>query len=113
MIALYFILVKKCTFYFIFVEGDIKVLFEETGNEETITLHLVLQFCTGASNIPVEGFFDHPNISFDHAKPIRLPSSNSCANILSLPVNARLQEYDTFKEDMIRCLADCHGFGNA
>ena len=42
----------------------------------------------------------------------RLPSANTCVNALSFPVNTRLQEYNTFSEDMIRCLTECHGFGN-
>lgn len=95
------------------LEGVIKILFEDTGDEEIITLNILLRFCTGASNIPVEGFFDKPCISFNHVNTDRLPSANTCANALSLPVNDRLQDYITFKEDMTRSLADCHGFGNA
>ena len=101
------------TLFFTFTDDAVKVLYQETGEEETISLGLILHFCTGARHIPVEGFFDSPCICFDHAKTARLPSADSCANTLSFPVNARLQEYDTFKADMTRSLTDCHGFGNA
>ena len=77
-----------------------------------VSLETILQFCIGAKSIPAEGFFDYPHISFDHVTTNRLPSANTCVNALSFPVNTRLQEYNTFSEDMIRCLTECHGFGN-
>jgi hypothetical protein len=101
---------------FFILEGVIEIVFEDTGEEEIITLNRVLCFCTGATNVPVEGFFEKPSISLDHVNTARLPllpSANTCANTISLPVNDRLQTYQTFKEDMTRSLSDCQVFGNA
>jgi hypothetical protein len=74
---------------------------------------MLLYWGPGATNIPVEGFFEKPRIAFDHINTARLPSANTCGKTISLPVNDRLQTYQTFKEDMTRSLSCCQVFGNA
>ena len=81
-------------------------------NDLLLTLRSVLSFITGATNIPAVGFSTAFKIVFDHEAPVgRKMTANTCANVLTFPVNNIYMEYDLFKNEMITCIQDCQGFG--
>ena len=81
-------------------------------NDLLLTLRSVLSFITGAKNIPAVGFSTAFKIVFDHEAPLgRKMTANTCANVITFPVNNIYMEYDLFKNEMITCIQDCQGFG--
>ena len=66
------------------------------GEEITICLGHVLQFVTGAGDIPAIGFTPRPSIRFYHdtENPSKL-SANTCGNVLTIPVT-KMSEYAKF-----------------
>lgn len=90
-------------------QGNVKTTVED--KEITVCLKHVLQFVTGADDIPVIGFCPRPTIKFSHnAVPNRKLSANTCANILTIPV-AGMREYSKFSEEFTFCMMNSPGFG--
>ena len=51
-------------------------------------------------------------IVFAHEAPVeRKMTANTCANVITFPVNNIYMEYELFKNEMITCIQDCQGFG--
>lgn len=72
-------------------------------------LNLVLQFTTGAREVPPLGLNPRPSLMFRHPEDLEpddcsreYPVANTCANILRLPI---LAQYDKFKARMEEALA--------
>ena len=76
-------------------------------DEVFITLECILAFATGACKVPPVGFSPDPKILFQQDSP--LPTANTCANILSLPLLC--QKYDDFKQKMAMAITNAVGFG--
>ena len=58
------------------------------GSDVVLTIADVLQYLTGAANIPAEGFESQPQINFDHS-PLsvgRYPTVTTCTCTYTLPV---------------------------
>ena len=72
-----------------------------------ITLENILIFTTGANSVPPMGFYPTPSIRF-HKKSF-FPEANTCANILSLPLN--IGSYETFKYYFCFGITNAVGFG--
>ena len=77
-----------------------------------LTLESVLSFITGATNIAAVGFSTAPKIVFDYEAPVRRKmTANTCANVITFPVNNIYMEYELLKNEMITYIQDCQGFG--
>ena len=57
---------------------------EETEYIPKITPSNILMFCTGSSQVAVTVFDPDPTISFVHDDTKRIPSSQTCSNVLYL-----------------------------
>ena len=65
-----------------------------------------------AKNIPAVGFSTAPKIVFYHEAPVgRKMTVNTCAIVMTFPVNNIYMEYESLKNEMITCIPDCQGFG--
>lgn len=72
------------------------------------TLEQVLIFATGASEIPPVGFHPSPEVRFwDDVRP----RSNTCANVLYLPLKS--EDYEDFKAFMDHAILNSPTFGFA
>ena len=83
------------------------------GKEVVVTLKHVLQFITGAEDIPAIGFTPRPKVRFCHEtnpQLVRKVTANTCANILTLPVFG-MSEYTKFSQELTFCLMNSPGFG--
>ena len=83
------------------------------GKEVVVTLKHVLQFITGAEDIPAIGFTPRPKVRFCHEtnpQLVRKLTANTCANILTLPVFG-MSEYTKFSQELTFCLMNSPGFG--
>ena len=81
------------------------------GEEVTICLCHVLQFVTGAEDIPAIGFTPRPSIRFYHdSENPRKLSANTCGNVLTIPVT-KMYEYARFSEEFTFCMMNYPGFG--
>jgi hypothetical protein len=90
-------------------QGQISTKVEDKG--VVVTLKHVLQFVTGADDIPAIGFTPRPTIKFSHnVLPKRKLSANTCANILTIPV-ADMEDYSKFAEEFTFCMMNSPGFG--
>uniref|UniRef100_A0A3Q4H5L9 HECT domain-containing protein n=1 Tax=Neolamprologus brichardi TaxID=32507 RepID=A0A3Q4H5L9_NEOBR len=74
--------------------------------ENYVSLEDILVFCTGCDSIPALGFSPKPSLEF--ITNCRFPVSNTCENILRIPVHA---VYTTFKSDMDFAIRNSPGFG--
>lgn len=64
-----------------------KVVSQLQGMPVTITLNQILEFVTGAHDVPAIGFSPHPTIEFLHdLDSTRKMSASTCANVLRIPV---------------------------
>ena len=87
-----------------------KVVGQLEDREVKISLNDILQFATGAQNVPAVGFSPHPTIVFQHDLVIsRKISTNTCANILKFPVSG-LEDRKRFSEEFTFCLLNSPGF---
>ena len=71
-------------------------------------LALILQFATGARQIPPLGLNPHPTLDFRHPQDIDpddasrgFPKANTCANILHIPV---VSDYPEFRNNMFAAI---------
>lgn len=99
---------------FFFVDGKCKkIVFD---NEFVLSLSNILQFITGASEIPAEGFDVQPSIVFHHDQPQnlngRFPSANTCSCTLTIPVWEGLLNEERFCEIMTDAIIGCQEFGH-
>ena len=88
-----------------------KIVSELEWKTVTINLDQILEFATGARDVPAIGFSPRPTIEFlyDLDTPRKM-SANTCANVLKFPV-AGLSEYTMFAEQFTFCLLNSPGFG--
>lgn len=76
-----------------------------------VNLKHVLPFVTGAEDIPAIGFTPRPTIQFLHdSLPRRKMSSNTCANILTIP-EAGMFDLTKFEDEFTFCMMNSPGFG--
>ena len=88
-----------------------KVISQLQGMPVTITLNQILEFVTGAYDVPAIGFSPHPTIEFLHDEDsTRKMSANTCANVLKLPVKGLCDEVK-FAEEFTFCMLNSPGFG--
>ena len=81
-----------------------KVVGQLEDREVKISLNDILQFATGAQNVPAVGFSLHPTIVFQHDLVIsRKISTNTCANILKFAVSG-LEDRKRFSAEFTFCL---------
>ena len=66
---------------------------------------------TGTAEIPPLGFKNQPCVVFNHVDPLRKLEANTCALQLCLPVNDKMTENDSFKEEFSDCILNSPGFG--
>ena len=80
------------------------------SNPYQITQPALLIFATGANEIPPLGLRPKPSLSFWN--DVR-PRSNTCANILYLPLHLQNDDvnHDTFKELMDHAILNSPTFG--
>lgn len=90
-------------------QGNVKTQVE--GKDMNIMLKHVLQFITGAEDFPAIGFTPRPTLHFSHdAESKRKMTTNTCANILRIPV-ANMTDYSQFSEEFTFCMMNSPGFG--
>ena len=79
------------------------------GSEETFVISLgdILAFVTGASSVPPIGFSSRPTIIFQETSPF--PISNTCANILKLPLS--VDSFNMFMYNFCYGISNAIGFG--
>ena len=88
-----------------------KVISQLQGMPVTITLNQILEFVTGAYDVPAISFSPHPTIEFLHDEDsTRKMSANTCANVLKLPVKGLCDEVK-FAEEFTFCMLNSPGFG--
>ena len=96
-------------------EGSItSVLVDPDTNEEinaSVNLSQILQFVTGAAEIPPLRFKNQPRVVFNHVDPLRKLEANTCALQLCLPAKDKMTENDSFKEESTDCILNSPGFG--
>jgi len=80
------------------------------GSEETFVINLgdILAFVTGASSVPPIGFTSPPSIVFQETSPF--PISNTCANILKLPLS--VDSFNMFMYNFCYGISNAIGFGH-
>lgn len=87
-----------------------KVVSQLEDREVTVTLSDILQFATGARNVPAIGFSPRPTIVFQHNLDMqRKINTNTCANTLKFPVSG-LDDGKKFSEEFTFCLLNSPGF---
>lgn len=64
-----------------------------------VELAPVLQFVTGCDGIPAIGFDTSISTMFDHDKPHRKLTANTCSCTLNFPVCDLLTNYESFKNE--------------
>lgn len=85
------------------------------GNDVSITIGDVLQFITGASTIPAEGFDTKPSIDFHHGpagEVARFPSANTCTCTLTLPISEGLLDESGATDIFFDAIIGSRMFGN-
>lgn len=88
-----------------------KITCDINHEEVTLTLNQVLQFVTGAVEIPAIGFTPRPSIEFLHLEQSRKISASTCSNTLKIPVNTVSCDYNNFCKEFTFCIMNCAGFG--
>ena len=88
-----------------------KVTCDVSDEEVTLTLNQVLQFVTGAVEIPAIGFTPRPSVEFLHEQQSRKISASTCSNTLKIPVNTVSCDYNNFCKEFTFCIMNCAGFG--
>jgi hypothetical protein len=73
-------------------------------------LGMILQFATGADCIPAQGFQATPHIVFAHDAQHPLPKSNTCLNLLKIPVQGNA-DFETFTMNFTSAIIGSLGFG--
>ena len=87
-----------------------KVVGQLEDREVKISLSDILQFATGAQNVPAIGFSPHPTIVFQHdLVTLRKISTNTCANILKFPVSGLDAEKDFLRNLLFEKVSDYSG----
>ena len=81
----------------------------ETGMQ--VTLKHVLMFFTGADREPPLGFPKKATLEFLNTSAV-LATASTCDLILRVPTTFH-DQYDSFKDMMIKSLISCDGFGVA
>ena len=86
---------------------------EVFGNEVSITIGDVLQFITGASSVPAEGFDVKPSVEFQHEQATaRFPSANTFTCTLHLPVSRGLMDETGAADIFFEAIIGSRMFGN-
>ena len=81
------------------------------GKDVAVSLKHVLQFVTGADNIPAIGFTPRPTIQFSHdSLSKRKMTANTCGNILTIHVTG-MSDLSKFEEEFTFCMMNSPGFG--
>ena len=78
-----------------------KVTCDVNDEEVTLTLSQVLQFVTGAVEIPAIGFTPKPSVEFLHEQQSRKISASTCSNTLKIPVNTVSCDYNNFCKEFM------------
>ena len=78
-----------------------KVTCDVSDEEVTLTLNQVLQFVTGAVEIPAIGFTPRPSVEFLHEQQSRKISASTCSNTLKIPVNTVSCDYNNFCKEFM------------
>lgn len=78
-----------------------------TGGNSQVTLKNILAWVTGSDGLPAVTYVDTPTIIFI---PGCLPKTNSCMNILKLPLD--IENYQVFRETMNNCIKLAKDFAN-
>ena len=87
-----------------------RVVSQVEEREVTLNLNQILEFATGAQDIPAVGFSPRPTIEFLHNFCAqRKISTNACANVLKFPVG-ELCDQKKFNEEFTFCLLNSPGF---
>ena len=76
-----------------------------------VELAPVLQFVTGCDGIPAIGFDTSITTMFDHDKPHRKLTANTCSCTLNFPVCDLLTNYESFNNEFTECMFSSPGFG--
>ena len=76
-----------------------------------VELAPVLQFVTGCDGIPAIGFDTSITTMFDHDKPHRKLTANTCSCTLNFPVCDLLTNYESFNNKFTECMFSSPGFG--
>jgi hypothetical protein len=66
------------------------------GRRGDVTLLAILRFATGLEQEPLLGFACGPRLLFDAYLPGNLPQSNTCVNVLKLPIGHDMSDTDLF-----------------
>lgn len=90
-----------------FTDGELSAALKNTDSEAMAQYvrraspsHLLV-LATGSAEVPSGGFKVHPKISFDHTDENCIPSVSTCANDLTLPVNKKNMDEETFIQNML------------
>ncbi len=76
-----------------------------------LCLEDILQWITGAREIPAEGFSAPPVVRVQHSDPKRLPDVNTCSCQLTLPATPKLTDPTTAVPYLVFAIANSFLFG--
>ncbi|XP_033110604.1 G2/M phase-specific E3 ubiquitin-protein ligase-like [Anneissia japonica] len=85
-------------------------LMDAEENEAQCSCQNVLEFASGATDIPITGFDDKPELEFLRDDS-RFPTANTCSIIFRLPT--KHETYDNFKEAVDFGILNTQSFGMA
>lgn len=88
------IIILSCSFVSCAINGGSLEVISSNGETERydITLGAIVCFATGMSEVPPLGFSPKPAIVFQSESI--LPMSNTCSNLLKLPLKSQTYEYN-------------------
>eukprot|EP00794_Sanderia_malayensis_P001016 gene1016-337_t len=90
-------------------KGNVEVTLSDVQTK--IKLENILQFITGAEEVPAIGFTPKLTIQFLHdADTPRKLSVSTCANVITIPVHG-MAEYESFANEFTFCMVNSPGFG--